>query len=161
MVSAERKTDLTTARNRRVHTSRNFWAGLLFGAGMFSVLEQSIFHFFLQWHHFYEGNGPRAILIGEGIYQVIGWALTVLSLWIAADLARRKAFWPARFLGSALIGGGVLLIFDSLVFRLLLNLHTVRDTGDPVFYESLWLGTAAFLFLLGWSVLRNASKDGD
>ena len=128
---------------------------------MFSVLEQSIFHFFLQWHHFYEGNGPQAILTGEGIYQVIGWALTVLSLWIAADLARRKAFWPARFSASALIGGGVLLVFDSLVFRFLLNLHTVRDTGNPVFYESLWLGTAAFLFLLGWSVLRNASKEGD
>ncbi len=128
---------------------------------MFSVLEQSIFHFFLQWHHFYEGNGPQAILTGEGIYQVSGWAMTVLSLSVAADLARRKAFWPARFLGSALIGGGILLIVDSLVFRLLLNLHTVRDIGDPVFYESLWLGTAAFLFLLGWSVLRNASKEDD
>lgn len=66
MVSAERKTDHTKARNRRVHTSRNFWAGLLFGAGTFSVLEQSIFHFFLQWHHFYEGNGTQAMLTGEG-----------------------------------------------------------------------------------------------
>ncbi|ANU20396.1 hypothetical protein BBI15_09310 [Planococcus plakortidis] len=159
MVAAERKTDLTTSRNRRVHTARNFWAGLLFGAGMFSVIEQSIFHFFLQWHHFYEGNGPQAILTGEGIYQVIGWGLTVLSLWVAVDLARRKAFWPARFFGSALIGGGVLLLFDSLVFRLLLGLHTIRATGELIFYESLWLGTAAFLFLLGWSVLRNASKD--
>ncbi|KYG59758.1 DUF2243 domain-containing protein [Planococcus maritimus] len=161
MVSGERKIDLTKARNRRVHSSRNFWAGLLFGAGMFSVLEQSIFHFFLQWHHFYEGNGPQAIWTGEGIYQLVGWALTVLSMGVAADLARRKSFWPARFLGSAVIGGGVLLAVDSLVFRLLLNLHAVRTTGDPVFYESLWLGTAVFLVLLGWSILRNASKEGD
>ncbi|MGM0896297.1 MAG: DUF2243 domain-containing protein [Bacillota bacterium] len=161
MVSGERKTDLTKARNRRVHTSRNFWAGILFGAGMFSVLEQSIFHFFLQWHHFYEGNGPQAILTGEGVYQIFGWILTVLSLWLAADLTRRKAFWPVRFLGSALIGGGVLLLFDSLIIRQFLKLHTVRDTGDPLFYESLWLGTALFLFLIGWSILRSAAKESE
>lgn len=159
MVSAERKTDLTKARNRRVHTSRNFWAGLLFGAGTCSVMEQSVFHFFLQWHNFYEGNGPQAVLIGEGIYQLIGWALTVMALWIAADLARRKAFWPARFLGSALIGGGVLLLVDSLIIRQLLKLHVVRDVSDPLFYESLWLGSSAFFLLIGWAVLRSATKE--
>ncbi|MBT2582697.1 DUF2243 domain-containing protein [Planococcus sp. ISL-109] len=161
MVSAERKTDLTKARNRRVHTTRNFWAGLLFGAGTFSVLEQSVFHFFLQWHHFYEGNGPQALLTGEGVYQLIGWVLTVLSLWIAVDLATRKAFWPARFFGSVLIGGGALLLWDSLIFRQLLQLHTIRDVENPLFYESLWLGGGAFLIFLGWTILREASKMHD
>jgi uncharacterized membrane protein len=161
MVSAERKTDHTKARNRRVHTSRNFWAGLLFGAGTFSVLEQSIFHFFLQWHHFYEGNGLQAMLTGEGIYQLIGWVLTVLSLWMVADLATRKAFWPSRFLGSLLIGGGIMLFWDSLIFRQLLQLHTIKDVNNPLFYESLWLGAGAFLIVLGWAVLRESSKSQD
>lgn len=161
MVSAERKTGHTKARNRRVHSSRNFWAGLLFGAGTIAVLEQSIFHFILQWHHFYEGNGQQALLAAEGIYQLIGWALTVLPLWIAVDLARRKAFWPTRFWGSAFVGGGLLLMTDSLVIRLWLQLHEIRAVNNQLFYESLWSGTGAFLILAGWALLKSAAKEPD
>ena len=66
--------------HRRVALDRQFFGWLLFGWGLFNVLDEVVFHALLDLHHVREGNNELAYDMGFlaiGIAQlVVGWLLT-------------------------------------------------------------------------------------
>ena len=69
-----------TISRRRVALDRQFFGWLLFGWGLFNVLDEVVFHALLNLHHIREGTNELAYDMGFlaiGVTQmVVGWLLT-------------------------------------------------------------------------------------
>ena len=65
---------------RRVSLDRQFFGWLMFGWGLFNILDEVVFHALLDLHHIREGSNELAYDMGFlalGIAQfVVGWVLT-------------------------------------------------------------------------------------
>jgi len=70
---------LTAQLRSRIFESRRFWGSVLFGAGVFNVIEGIIDHHILQIHHVRFGpNQPTwdiSFLVLGAILAMIGWSL--------------------------------------------------------------------------------------
>ena len=91
---------------QKKYAKRNLWAGILFGLGLVAFLDEVIFHQLLQWHHFYDRSTTRIGILSDGLFHAFSWFATVGSLFMVADLRRRNAWWPKRWVGATLIGLG-------------------------------------------------------
>ena len=146
-------TDYTKEKNRRVHAKRNVWSGFLFGVGLVAFIDETVFHQLLHWHHFYDKSTSDAGLVSDGFFHAFSWFATVASLFLLADLQRRKAWWPKRWLGGMLIGAGAFQLYDGIVHHKFLELHQIRYGVDLLPYDLVWNITAAALLALGLFLL--------
>lgn len=151
--STVKTTDYTKERNRRVHAKRNVWSGLLFGIGLVAFIDEAVFHQLLHWHHFYDRSTTDAGLVSDGFFHAFSWFATVASLFLLADLQRRKAWWPKRWIGGVLLGAGAFQLYDGIVHHKLLELHQIRYGVDLLPYDLVWNITAAILLLIGLILL--------
>src|SRR5690606_16707348 len=83
---------------------RNLWAGMLFGIGLIAFTDEVVFHQLLQWHHFYDLSTTRIGILSDGLLNSFAWFSAIFSLFLVADLRRRNAFWPKRWIGAAILG---------------------------------------------------------
>ncbi|TWT06693.1 DUF2243 domain-containing protein [Planococcus sp. CPCC 101016] len=151
--STNKTTDYTKEKNRRVHAKRNVWSGFLFGIGLVAFIDETVFHQLLHWHHFYDRSTTDVGLVSDGFFHAFSWFATVASLFLFADLQRRKALWPKRWLGGVFVGAGAFQLYDGLVQHKLLELHQIRYGVDLLPYDLAWNITAAALLLVGWFLL--------
>lgn len=91
---------------RSFFSTQHFWSGFLFGIGVISFLDEAIFHQLLHWHHFYDLATTEVGMVADGLFHAFSWFATVGSLFMFADLRRRKALVWKKWLGSAVFGVG-------------------------------------------------------
>lgn len=150
MASSTVKTvDYTKEKNRRVHAKRNVWSGLLFGIGLVAFIDETVFHQLLHWHHFYDRSTTDVGLVSDGVFHAFSWFATVASLFLLADLQRRKAWWPKRWTAGILVGAGAFQLYDGVIQHKLLELHQIRYGVDLLPYDLVWNITAVILLLAG------------
>lgn len=112
---------------QKKYAKRNLWAGILFGLGLVAFLDEVIFHQLLQWHHFYDRSTTRIGILSDGLFHAFSWFATVGSLFMVADLRRRNAWWPKRWVGATLIGLGAFNLYDGTIqHKLLYPSNTLR-----------------------------------
>ena len=151
--STAKTTDYTKEKNRRVHAKRNVWSGFLFGIGLVAFIDETVFHQLLHWHHFYDRSTTNVGLVSDGFFHAFSWFATVASLFLFADLQRRKALWPKRWLGGVFVGAGAFQLYDGIVQHKLLELHQIRYGVDLLPYDLVWNITAVSWLLVGWFLL--------
>lgn len=62
---------------RRDNNKRNIWAGILFGVGLVSFVDEAVFHQLLHWHHFYDKSTTSIGLVSDGFFHAFSWFTTV------------------------------------------------------------------------------------
>lgn len=70
------------------------WAGVLLSAAVFTIIDETILHLLLHWHHFYDRASPGFALTSDGIFQAVGIIALVSSGYLVADLRRRQVWRP-------------------------------------------------------------------
>lgn len=153
--------DHTTAKNRVVYSSFNLWSGILFGIGFAAFIDEAVFHQILHWHHFYDKSTTDIGLVSDGIFHAFSWFATVGSLFMYANLRRRKGLWPKRWIGGAFLGAGAFQLYDGLIQHKLMKLHQIRYGVDIFMYDLVWNTIALILMAIGVYLLmrtRNTSN---
>lgn len=133
---------------------RTVAAGLLFGAGIAaSMVDLFIFHLWLQWHHFYDRSTPHVGLVADGFFHAFGWFITVAGLFLLADARRREGVRWARWIGAVLAGVGAFQLLDGVLNHKILRVHQIRYGVDLLLYDTVWIGTAIAVLLVGLVVV--------
>lgn len=144
--------------SQSMHTSRNFWAGLFFGIGLVAFMDEVVFHQLLQWHHFFDLSTTRIGILSDGLLNSFAWFAAIFSLFLVADLRRRNAFWPKKWIGAVILGAGIFQLFDGLINHKVLNLHQIRYDVNLLPYDLLWNIVAAALILIGLFILSKTRR---
>lgn len=152
-------TAYANSKNRAVRASRNFWSGFFFGLGLVAFIDETVFHQLLHWHHFYDQSTTDAGLVSDGIFHAFSWFATVGALFLLADLRRRNAFWPKRWIGSVFLGAGAFQLYDGIVQHKLLQLHQIRYDVELLPYDLIWNISAAVLLIIGSILLFQTRKE--
>ncbi|SMF83683.1 Uncharacterized membrane protein [Paenibacillus uliginis N3/975] len=134
---------------QKKYSSRNLWAGLLFGFGTVAFIDEVVFHQLLHWHHFYDKSTTDIGLVSDGLFHAFSWFATIGSSFMLADLNRRNAFWPARWLGGILLGAGSFQLYDGIVQHKFMRLHQIRYNVDILPYDWIWNLIALALLIAG------------
>lgn len=143
----------TEPHNKAAYASRNFWAGFFFGVGLMAFVDEVIFHQLLQWHHFYDLSTLQVGIFTDGLLNSFAWFVAIGSLFMFADLRRRRAIWLKKWIGAVFLGMGVFQLFDGIVNHKVFRVHQVRYQVESILpYDVAW-NTAGLLFLLVGLVL--------
>lgn len=134
---------------RFAYSSRNLWAGILFGLGFVAFIDETLFHQLLHWHHFYDKSTTDMGLVSDGLFHAFSWFATIGSSFMLADLNRRNAWWPARWWGGILIGGGGFQLYDGIIQHKLMRIHQIRYNVDILPYDLIWNILAAAMLTAG------------
>ncbi|WP_458121990.1 DUF2243 domain-containing protein [Paenibacillus sp. Z6-24] len=138
-----------TAEPRRIYSKRNMWSGFLFGVGLAAFIDETIFHQLLHWHHFYDLSTTAVGLVSDGFFHAFSWFATIASLFLFADLRRRKALWMMRWWGGVLLGAGLFQLYDGLVHHKLMGIHQIRYNVDLTPYDLTWNIIAVIMIIIG------------
>lgn len=134
---------------RAARSAQNAWSGVLFGVGIVAFIDEAVFHQLLHWHHFYDLGTPDVGLVSDGIFHAISWFATIAGLFLFADLRRRNALWPRRWLGGILVGAGAFQLYDGTVQHKLFGIHQIRYVPDVFVYDLVWNVTAILMLIAG------------
>lgn len=144
--------------NQASHSSRNLGSGFLFGLGLVAFFDEMVFHQLLGWHHFYDKSTDAVGLFSDGLFHAFSWFATVASLFLVADLRRRKAFWTKRWISGVLLGAGFFQLYDGLVQHKLLELHQIRYNVDILPYDIVWNVIAVVILIIGVVLFMQTQK---
>ncbi|GAA0330210.1 DUF2243 domain-containing protein [Bacillus carboniphilus] len=144
--------------NRGKYLSQNVWAGALLGLGFVAFVDEAVFHQLLHWHHFYDLSTPEWGLIWDGIFHSFSWFATIGSSFLLADLHRKHAFWPKRWFGGILFGGGAFQLYDGIIQHKWMRIHQIRYNVDIFPYDLVWNIIAAIMIVVGLYLLSQTKK---
>ncbi|TAA73529.1 DUF2243 domain-containing protein [Planococcus salinarum] len=157
--NAKKTVSYGNLKNRAVFAARNFWSGLLFGVGTMAFATGTVFHQILQWHHFYDLSTERTGVFSDGILNLFSWVVTVTGLFLLSNLQKRKGLWPKRWIGSALMGSGIYILFDGIIIHKLLGLHQIRYGYDLFPYDVSWIAGGVIFSLTGLVMVLQTKKE--
>jgi uncharacterized membrane protein len=140
------------------YSSRNLWSGILFGIGFVAFIDEAVFHQLLHWHHFYDKSTTDLGLVSDGFFHAFSWFATVGAIFILADLRRRNAWMPKRWMGGVLLGAGAFQIYDGIIQHKLMKLHQIRYGVNIVPYDMVWHITAVLMMIIGITLLVRTGK---
>ncbi|PJN54815.1 hypothetical protein PAEVO_15360 [Paenibacillus sp. GM2FR] len=154
----------TTAKENQLqrirYSTRNVWAGILFGLGLVGFIDEVVFHQLLHWHHFYDKSTTEIGLVSDGLFHAFSWFATIGSSFMLADLHRRNAFWLKRWIGGILLGGGAFQLYDGIIQHKWMRLHQIRYNVDIRPYDWVWNLIAAAMIIVGMIlIVRTQNRD--
>ncbi len=136
------------APGRAEHT-RNLISGLLFRIGLAAFVDETVFHQLLHWHHFYDRSTLAVGLVSDGFFHAFGWFAVVVSLFLLADLRRRRGLWWLRWIGGVALGAGAFQLYDGTIQHKLMGLHQIRYDVDLLPYDLTWNLLALVMIIVG------------
>lgn len=138
---------------------RNFGSGFIFGVGLISFIDETVFHQILHWHHFYDQSTTEMGLISDGFFHAFSWMATIGGLFLYADLRRRNAWLPIRWLGGLLIGSGLFQFYDGTIQHKIFRLHQIRYVNNVLYYDIAWNLLAVIFVLCGLMFIYRPAKE--
>jgi len=151
---------MTNLENSTNYFHLNLWSGILFGLGLVAFFDEAVFHQLLHWHHFYDKSTTSLGLISDGLFHAFSWFATIGSLFMFANLRRKKSLYIKRWIGGVLLGAGLFQLYDGTVQHKWLKLHQIRYNVDILPYDLTWNITATIMTLIGFILIfktRNRS----
>jgi uncharacterized membrane protein len=141
---------MTTSHDARLHyLGRNLLSGCLLGLGFVAFIDEAVFHQILHWHHFYDKSTPDIGLVSDGLFHALSWFATIAGAFLVSDLRRRDAWWPKRWFGGFLFGGGAFQLYDGTIQHKLMRIHQIRYNVEIAPYDWVWNIIAALLLIAG------------
>ena len=151
--------DAVAAHDLSGATRSLLWSGVLLGIGVAGTLDEVIFHQLLRWHNFYVHTTLDWRIVSDGLFHAFSSLVLVLAawrLWRQPRLHSRSE--EARvLLAGTLLGAGGFNFYDGTIQHKLLRLHPIREgVANQLPYDLAWNVVALGVFVLGWSLWRNA-----
>ncbi|MGG3622230.1 DUF2243 domain-containing protein [Bacillus gobiensis] len=140
------------------YESRNLWSGILFGLGLIAFFDEAVFHQLLHWHHFYDKSTTAIGLVSDGLFHAFSWFATIGSLFMVADLHRRKSFFRKRWIGGMFLGAGVFQLYDGIIQHKLMGIHQIRYDVNVLPYDIVWNITALIMIIIGAILIALSNK---
>ena len=128
---------------------RNLGSGFLLGLGFVAFIDEAVFHQMLHWHHFYDLSTTSAGLISDGLFHAFSWFATAGSLFMLADLRRKKTWQKTRWWGGVFLGAGAFQLYDGIIQHKVMRIHQIRYNVNLVPYDLTWNLVAVVLILIG------------
>lgn len=151
---------MTTQENSANDLHLNLWSGILFGLGLVAFFDEAVFHQLLHWHHFYDKSTTGIGLISDGLFHAFSWFSTIGSLFMLANLRRKKSLYIKRWVGGVLLGAGLFQLYDGTVQHKWMKLHQIRYNVDIMPYDLTWNITATIMIFIGCILLFNTRNKG-
>ncbi|MBB1021915.1 DUF2243 domain-containing protein [Dietzia sp. E1] len=159
-----------TAREKKTRTARgswriegvqtSFWSGVLLAAAVFTIIDETILHLLLHWHHFYDRGSPGLALTSDGIFQSIGIISLAAGAYLIADLRRRYVWRPIWMATGLSFGLGIIGLVDEILVHKILKWHQIHY-GPEVWKYDIGAGLCiAVALLTGVVLLRIARRGG-
>ena len=143
------------------YSRMNLWSGVLFGLGLVAFFDETVFHQLLHWHHFYDKSTTSIGLISDGLFHAFSWFATIGSLFMFANIRRKKSLYIKRWIGGVLLGAGLFQLYDGTVQHKWMKLHQIRYNVDIMPYDLTWNITASIMILIGCIlILKTRNKGG-
>lgn len=130
----------------------SLWAGVLFSAAVFTVVDETVLHLILHWHHFYDKSSPSVALMADGLFQAVGLLAFAGGVYLTADLRRRSVLRPQWQSAGFFLGLGLIGLFDEVVVHKVLRFHQIHY-GPEVWKYDAAAGVCIAASLLVGSVL--------
>jgi uncharacterized membrane protein len=142
--------------------TRDRLAYVVVGFGVGALVDGFLLHQVLQWHHVWSARIPDSSLSGletntyaDGVFHVA--FLVVLLIGLAMLTGRRVQLRP--LIGYGLIGWGLFLAADQLVFHMALGAHHIRMGVDNyLVYDWAFFALGIVLIVAGYMVARAAER---
>lgn len=141
-------------------SSLNLWSGILFGLGLVSFVDETVFHQLLHWHHFYDKSTTSIGLISDGLFHAFSWFATIGSLFMLAHLLRLNSLHKKRWWGGVLLGGGLFQLYDGTIQHKLMLLHQIRYVENVIIYDIIWNLFAILLVIGGVTLIIQTKHTG-
>ncbi|MEC1523810.1 DUF2243 domain-containing protein [Neobacillus niacini] len=141
------------------YLGRNLLSGCLLGIGFVAFVDEAVFHQLLHWHHFYDKSTPDIGLVSDGIFHAFSWFSTVAGLFLVPDLRRRNAWWPKRWFGGFLLGGGGFNLYDGTVQHKIMRIHQIRYNVEIAPYDWVWNILAVLILVVGFIIIFRTSRE--
>lgn len=138
---------------------RSLWTGVLFATAVFTIVDETLLHLLLHWHHFYDRSSPGAAMLADGIFQSVGLIALVSGVFLFADLLRRQAWWPSWQLTGLFLGLAVIGLFDEVVVHKILRFHQIHYGPGVEAYDAGAVLCIVVATLLGVVFLRRARRE--
>ncbi|MFF3023170.1 DUF2243 domain-containing protein [Gottfriedia sp. NPDC057948] len=151
---------MTTQENSANYSYLNLWSGILFGLGLVAFFDEAVFHQLLHWHHFYDKSTTSLGLISDGLFHAFSWFATIGSLFMFANLRRKKSLFIKRWIGGVLLGAGLFQLYDGTVQHKWMKLHQIRYNVDIMPYDLTWNITASIMTLIGCILIFKTRNKG-
>ncbi|UPM55000.1 DUF2243 domain-containing protein [Gottfriedia acidiceleris] len=151
---------MTTLENSTNYLHLNLWSGFLFGLGLVAFFDEAVFHQLLHWHHFYDKSTTALGLISDGLFHAFSWFATIGSLFMFANLRRKKSLYIKRWIGGVLLGAGLFQLYDGTVQHKWMKLHQIRYNVDIMPYDLTWNITASIMTLIGCILIFKTRNKG-
>ncbi|WP_129691248.1 DUF2243 domain-containing protein [Gottfriedia acidiceleris] len=151
---------ITTQENSANYFQLNLWSGILFGLGLVAFFDEAVFHQLLHWHHFYDKSTTSLGLISDGLFHAFSWFATIGSLFMFANLRRKKSLYIKRWIGGVLLGAGLFQLYDGTVQHKWMKLHQIRYNVDIMPYDLTWNITATIMTLIGCILIFKTRNKG-
>lgn len=139
--------------------------GILMGIALGGLAEGILLRQVLQWHHLLSGTvgattpaGLATNLRWEGVYAASALVLLLLALswfWRAADHRRISRYFE-HFVGTLLTGIGLYQVVEGVLDHQILGIHHVRQIGNVLPLDLIYLAVGVALLALGWLMMRGA-----
>lgn len=151
---------MTKSHDHRLnYLRRNLLSGCLLGIGFVAFVDEAVFHQLLHWHHFYDKSTPDIGLVSDGIFHAFSWFSTVAGVFLISDLRRRNAWWPKRWIGGFLVGGGGFNLYDGTVQHKLMRIHQIRYNVEIGPYDWAWNILATIMLIAGLIIASRTVRD--
>lgn len=151
---------MTKSHDERLnYLGRNLLSGCLLGIGFVAFIDEAVFHQLLHWHHFYDKSTPDMGLVSDGIFHAFSWFSTVAGAFLVSDLRRRNAWWPKRWFGGFLVGGGGFNLFDGTIQHKLMRIHQIRYNVEIAPYDWVWNILAAIMLIAGLIIIFRTGRE--
>ncbi|XRG77507.1 DUF2243 domain-containing protein [Rossellomorea sp. GAMAL-10_SWC] len=151
---------MTTLENSANYSYLNLWSGILFGLGLVAFFDEAVFHQLLHWHHFYDKSTTSLGLISDGLFHAFSWFATIGSLFMFANLRRKKSLFIKRWIGGVLLGAGLFQLYDGTVQHKWMKLHQIRYNVDIMPYDLTWNISASIMTLIGCILIFKTRNKG-
>lgn len=127
---------------------------------LFTIVDETVLHLILHWHHFYDLSTPGLALMSDGLFQAVGVISLVGAAFLYADLRRRQAWRPVWQAVGLFLGLAGLGLFDEVVVHKVLAWHQIHYGPEVWKYYAVAGLCIVSSALVGAVVLRKALRAG-
>lgn len=150
-------------RRETVNNRTSTVSAILIGIGLAGLIDITIFHQILQWHHTASNkivpNTMEALqmnIVWDGAFLIFSLIITIIGislLWQGSGSKNKNSLFSNKgsFIGLTFIGFGGFNIIEGVINHHILEMHHVIDVADPFVFDVtlLVVGGLAFLIIGG------------
>src|SRR5918992_4527918 len=143
---------------------------ILIGIGLAGLIDITIFHQILQWHHTTSNkiipNTMESLqmnILWDGVFLAFSLIITIIGvslLWYASNSKNKNSLLSNKwsFIGLIFIGFGGFNIIEGIINHHILEMHHVIDVANPFVFDLIFLVVGGLAFLVTGGIFTRLQK---